>query len=105
MEPSVIPDYIYRLKSSPGEFVLKYFGTGDFNWMSRLRCFPYRFVFYTILHLQELIEVSCPKKTSSGPVNDPYFVAQSYIKFAKKKKISKTSRRKRSIRRRLKKLK
>ena len=58
--------------------------------MSRLRCFPYRFVFYTILHLQELIEVSCPKKTSSGPVNDPYFVAQSYIKFAKKKKISKT---------------
>ena len=29
-------------------------------------------------------------KNLSGPVNDPYFVAQSYVKFAKKKKINKT---------------
>ena len=55
------------MKSSPGEFVLKYFGTGDCNWMSRLRCFPYR-----------------------GPVNDPYFVAKSYTKFAKQKRVNKT---------------
>ena len=63
VEPPQIADAIYKMKSSPGEFVLSYFGTGDCNWMSRLRCFPYR-----------------------GKVDDPHFVAKGHDKVAKSKK-------------------
>ena len=67
MAPSLIPDYIYKLKSSPGEFVLRYFGSNDYNWLSRLRCFPYR-----------------------GKNDDPHFVAQNHTKLSKKKKPKKS---------------
>ena len=45
------------MKSCPGEFAIRYFGSNDFNWMSKFRCFPYR-----------------------GKEHDPHFVAMSYLK-------------------------
>ena len=40
--PSQIPANVFKLKSGPGEFVIRYLGTNEYNWMYRGRCFPYR---------------------------------------------------------------
>lgn len=40
--PNEIPSNVFKLKSGPGEFVVRYLGTNDYNWMNRGRCFPYR---------------------------------------------------------------
>ena len=40
--PSQIPEKVFRIKSGPGEFAVRYLGSNDYNWMNRGRCFPYR---------------------------------------------------------------
>ena len=40
--PNKIPPNVFKIKSGPGEFCVKYLGTNDYNWMNRGRCFPYR---------------------------------------------------------------
>ena len=54
------------MKSCPGEFVIRYFGSNDYNWMSKSRCFPYR-----------------------GRQDDPHFVANFYTTYTTKSKLSK----------------
>jgi hypothetical protein len=60
--PSEIPANVFKVKSGPGEFVVQYLGTNDYNWMNRGRCFPYR-----------------------GKDNDPYMVS-SYHKESQNQK-------------------
>ena len=66
VQPDDIPEHIYKMKSCPGEFVIRYFGSNDYNWMSKSRCFPYR-----------------------GRQDDPHFVANFYSQFINKTKLSK----------------
>ena len=40
--PSEIPEKVFRIKSGPGEFAVRYLGSNDYNWMNRGRCFPFR---------------------------------------------------------------
>ena len=56
MHPTSIPSNLERMDHGPGEFVIRFLGTNEHNWLTQRRVFYYRVSFFRI-HLKEGLKI------------------------------------------------